>query len=39
VRSGDSLLLAEIELLEPSLYFQQRPQTAARLAEALKKRL
>lgn len=39
VRAGDALLLAEIELLEPSLYFRQGPQTAARLAQAIRKRL
>jgi glutathione synthase/RimK-type ligase-like ATP-grasp enzyme len=39
VRSGEGLLVTEIELLEPSLYFLQHPPTAARMAVALQKRL
>jgi glutathione synthase/RimK-type ligase-like ATP-grasp enzyme len=39
LRSMGSLMISEIELIEPSLYFQQGPAAAKRLADSLKKRL
>ena len=39
VRSSGALLISEIELLEPSLYFAQGPAAADRLARALAREL
>lgn len=39
LRNGDTLLISEIELVEPSLYFTHEPKAAQRLAESIKKRL
>lgn len=39
LRSMGSLMISEIELIEPSLYFQHGPAAAKRLADSIKKRL
>jgi len=39
VRRDGALMISELELVEPSLYFAHGPKTAERLAQSVKKRL